>query len=457
MDLSLCLTNSQHIALPRPSTERSPRALFVKKQRFEQTWSQNKMPQSARQTNPRFRNTQMLFLNQTITDAPISAEEALKRWKFEMSRFEYTEILNYDEIYFVGLLANKTTNEEYDDLYHYYKINKMDQIAYRYEIRKSFMKDEHGTFVLAFDHKEKKEVVLQILTNTPEMRIWAESQIERQNLLDDPSSNNIMQHLSHFEFRDHYIFEYEAFGRTISAYAKTFHFWSSPNHPLAFPPIELDDLRKIAKPIIAGIRYLHSRGITHGNISSLSVFELNGKIRVVNYGYDPLRQILRYRAPEVILGLPVDGPASDMFSLGLLLIELVNGRPMFNGRTDYEQFAIYVDTFGMPPRPLMERSPRASELRIPKSGRIRIDRRDTNYRVQDQIHVPGGTHIRLSAADSRRVDETLFYELVGKCVNWWADRRITAEEAWRHPWLDAEDTRCWRKQAYALPSLSLKS
>ena len=452
MDLSLCLTNSQHINLPRPSTERSPRTLFVKKQLYEQTWA----PKSARQTNPRFRHTQILYDTHLITDAPISPEEALKRWKFEMTRREYDEILEYREIYYVGQLSNKVSSEDFDDMYHYYKPVFRDQIAYRYEIKKTLMKDILGTFVLVHDHRDNRDVVLQILVNTPEANAWGEAQIQRQNLVQDPENNCVMKHFGNFVFRGHLVFEYEEFGRKISDYAKTFYFWSSPLHPLDFPPIELNSIRKIAMPIITGIRYLHSLGITHGNITPTSIYEKDGKIRIVNYGYDPSKQLLRYRAPEVIMGFQPD-MSSDMFSFGLVLCELVNGKNPFTGRTDVEQFALYIDTLGMPPRELISQSPRARELLYPKSGLVKVDRRDMNYRIQNPIHVPGGMHVRLSSVDSRRADETLFYDLVKRCVCWRPYKRISAEDAFRHPWFYEESTKAWKKQSYSLPALSLKS
>ena len=457
MDLSLCLTNSQHITLPRPATERSPRQLFMKRKKFEQTWTGNanrsKSPRaSARTLRPTF------AFNHIISDAPISPDEALKRLKFEMTRNEVSEINNYSEIYYIGSITNKISgvDEPFDDIYHYYRVVPKDQIIFRYEIHKTIMKDDYGTFVSALDHKEKREVIIQILLNTLEMKVWGEAQIERQKLIEDPQSHHIMQHLNHFEFRNHLFFVYEEFGRPVNEYAKSFYFWSSPNHPLNFPPIEIDSVKNIARPIIDAIRYLHSKNIICGNIGSSTIYEKNENVRLVNYGYDPYKQALRYRSPEVIMGLPVD-KSSDMFSFGIFLIELVNGRSMFNGKTDNEQFALYIDFLGRVPRELIRTSTRAKELMIPKSGHVNIDRRDMNYRIQSQIHVPGGTHVRLEAIDSRRADEETFYDLIKKCVDWWPMKRISADEAYRHPWFAEEDSKTKKKSSNNLPALSHKS
>ena len=78
-----------------------------------------------------------------------------------------------------------------------------------------------------------------------------------------------------------------------------------------FPPIEVDSIRSIVRPVIAGIRYLHSKNMICGNIMSSTIFEKAKNLRLVNYGYDPNKQALRYRSPEAIMGLPVD-LSSDM-------------------------------------------------------------------------------------------------------------------------------------------------
>ena len=456
MDLSLCLTNSQHITLPRPPTEKSPRALFMKRKKFEQTWSGNGNRLNSPRASARSLRPNSLF-NHVITDAPISPEEALKRLKFEMTRNEVSEIKNYPEIYYIGTITNKISgiDEPFDDIYHYYRVVARDQIIFRYEIHKTIMKDDYGTFVSAFDHKDKKEVNIQILLNTIEMKAWGEAQIERQNLIEDPQANHIMEHLNHFEFRNHLFFVYEEFGRPVNEYIKSFYFWSSPNHPLNFPPIEIDAVKNIARPVIEAINYLHSKNIICGNIGSSSIYEKNGEIRLVNYGYDPYKQALRYRSPEVIMGLPAD-KSSDMFSFGIFLIELVNGKSMFNGKTDNEQFAMYIDFLGKVPRELLRTSTRARELMIPKSGHVKIDRRDMNYRIQSQIHIPGGTHVRLEAIDSRRADEEVFYDLIKKCLDWWPMKRISADQASRHDWFIDDSPKPKKKSSNNLPALTHK-
>ena len=44
-----------------------------------------------------------------------------------------------------------------------------------------------------------------------------------------------------------------------------------------------------------------------------------------------------YKAPETIFGDPTYGPASDIWSLGCVLAEMILGHPIFPGTSDIDQ------------------------------------------------------------------------------------------------------------------------
>ena len=60
-----------------------------------------------------------------------------------------------------------------------------------------------------------------------------------------------------------------------------------------------------------------------------------------------------YRAPEVLLGCCY-GPAIDLWSLGCILMELLTGKPIFDGVNEMDQLRKQIEVLGMPPVAMIE-------------------------------------------------------------------------------------------------------
>jgi dual specificity tyrosine-phosphorylation-regulated kinase 2/3/4 len=67
-----------------------------------------------------------------------------------------------------------------------------------------------------------------------------------------------------------------------------------------------------------------------------------------------------YRAPEVIFGHKYDC-SIDMWSLGLVLVELYLGYPLCSGQNESEQISNYIAQFGYPPLDFLDNSTRTSK------------------------------------------------------------------------------------------------
>jgi len=116
-------------------------------------------------------------------------------------------------------------------------------------------------------------------------------------------------------------------------------------------PLALDSILDIGRQVADALAAAHEYGLVHRDIkpSNVMVTE-NGLVKVLDFGVahwsapiddtaptqtvNPLQGTaagtLSYMSPEQVTGRTVDG-RSDMFSLGVVLYELVAGRRLFDG------------------------------------------------------------------------------------------------------------------------------
>jgi len=115
----------------------------------------------------------------------------------------------------------------------------------------------------------------------------------------------------------------------------------------AFPNgLPLDEVRDWLTGLVAGVSHLHDRGIVHRDLKPANVYRENGTVKIGDVGLSKKLGSDRrgahtqsvgtvyYMAPEVAKGQY--GPEVDVYSLGIMLYELLTGRVPFNGETTAE-------------------------------------------------------------------------------------------------------------------------
>eukprot|EP01126_Amoeba_proteus_P064837 TRINITY_DN9122_c0_g1_i9.p1 TRINITY_DN9122_c0_g1~~TRINITY_DN9122_c0_g1_i9.p1 ORF type:complete len:750 (+),score=123.08 TRINITY_DN9122_c0_g1_i9:85-2250(+) len=118
-------------------------------------------------------------------------------------------------------------------------------------------------------------------------------------------------------------------------------------------------IARIIVDICTGIHYLHSLNFVHRDMKSDNILlKLNGDVKIADFGYSA--QLTQYRAqrktvigtpywmaPEIINGEEY-GYKVDVWSMGIILMELVEGEPPYMNETPLR--ALYlISTEGIPP------------------------------------------------------------------------------------------------------------
>ncbi|MFI9611569.1 serine/threonine-protein kinase [Streptomyces sp. NPDC052023] len=132
---------------------------------------------------------------------------------------------------------------------------------------------------------------------------------------------------------------------------------------------------RIAAQAAAGLAAAHQQGIVHRDIKPANLLlDADGTLKIGDFGIarfldDPAAALTAtgqivgtslYLAPERALGRPA-GPASDVYSLGCVLYQLLTGRPPFQADTPIAILHQHLDAAPVPPRQLGADLPPAFE------------------------------------------------------------------------------------------------
>ncbi|KAH9317744.1 hypothetical protein KI387_019513 [Taxus chinensis] len=115
------------------------------------------------------------------------------------------------------------------------------------------------------------------------------------------------------------------------------------------------------RQLLTGLHYCHINQVLHRDIKGSNLLiDNNGILKLADFGLarsfcsDQNQSLtnrvitLWYRPPELLLGSTVYGPAVDMWSVGCIFAELLNGKPILPGKSETEQLNKIYELCGSP-------------------------------------------------------------------------------------------------------------
>uniref|UniRef100_A0AAZ1X7E7 Protein kinase domain-containing protein n=1 Tax=Oreochromis aureus TaxID=47969 RepID=A0AAZ1X7E7_OREAU len=259
------------------------------------------------------------------------------------------------------------------------------------------------------DTKNNQTVAIKVNKSDPGILLQAKLEIfvlEQLRRL-DPDRCNIVEWNGYFLDGERICLNFELLDQSLWDYIRDRNNQGLP----------IRELRPILHQLANALFHLGSVGIVHadlkpGNIMVVNRHESPIKVKLIDFGlaFPASALIPGYR---VMLGLPYH-EAIDMWSLGLVAVELATGLPLYPGEDYYDVLKFIIETQGQPPDHLLE------------SG-LYTDW----YFIEDNFN------------------EQLIKEMLALDAN----QRITPSEVLKHPFFDPDLSRRTPRHRYEYPSI----
>jgi len=195
----------------------------------------------------------------------------------------------------------------------------------------------------------------------------------------------------------------------------------------------LSEVKCLFKQLLAGVEYLHKSDIIHRDLKiSNLLLNTQGILKIADFGMarevtsrpmTPQVVTVWYRAPELLFGSREYTRAVDIWSVGLILGELLLNTPVLPGENEPEQVQLTIALLGCAP----------SEDVWPQFR---------NMPLRKDYWLPPPTE---SLANGKMTLKMRFREfseatrgLMGKCLEWDPEKRCSARQALQHAYFKEE-------------------
>ncbi|KAJ3289961.1 Dual specificity tyrosine-phosphorylation-regulated kinase 1A [Borealophlyctis nickersoniae] len=350
---------------------------------------------------------------------------------------------------------SKLNNDGYDDEKDDYIFREDEVWNNRFEIGALLGKGSFGQVVAAFDRQCGVQVAIKVIKNRQSFYKQAQLELQILDLLNTHNATGVVRKREQFMHRNHLCIVYERLGLNLYEALRKRH----------FAGFSLALIRRWGRQVLASLSFLARPEIQviHCDLKPENILlHDDGKksVKVIDFGSSCFHnertytyiQSRFYRSPEVILSHPYT-TAVDMWSLGCILYELVNGEPLFPGRDECDQMARMVEMLGIPPLKMLQspKQKKVHKLFAYQHGRWMFRGTKTGSGGSCPIEVAEGSDEQATGKQKlrgllmkkmgvnawgsgiTRSDWTSFVDLVVRMLEYDPEKRVTPDQALSHP------------------------
>uniref|UniRef100_A0A3Q1CXL1 Protein kinase domain-containing protein n=1 Tax=Amphiprion ocellaris TaxID=80972 RepID=A0A3Q1CXL1_AMPOC len=259
----------------------------------------------------------------------------------------------------------------------------------------------------------------------------------------DADTHNVVKFIEHFEYKGRFCLIFEMLDLDL------FDFLESRN----WRPLNAAEIRPIAQQMLVALEGLKNIGLVHADMKPENIAFVDlclsefFKVKLIDFGcaievselaeYDTIQNI-GYRAPEVIMGLPLT-EAVDMWSLGDVLAYMFLGELLYPTESEYEQLRVMVHMQGQPKDHLLKAGQKArrffTKMKTPDEYEQETEKEDTQClaagekfsSIDGMLH-----HSKKDRGPGEEVDTKAFLSLLKQMLHIDPKKRITPSAALRH-------------------------
>lgn len=326
-----------------------------------------------------------------------------------------------------------------------------DVVGGRYKVQKTLGKGTFASVIRCEDINENKLVAIKVIKNNDYMKELGKTEIKnlkRINEADPEDKRCIVRFLGEFMHKQHLCLVFENLNINLRELIKK----HGRNHGLHYSAV-----RRYARQMFLALDHFHKCETVHADLKpdNIIVDEDTSKLKVCDLGsaaelwqleIAPYLASRFYRAPEIMLGVPYGYPI-DIWSIGCTLFELYTAKILFTGTNNNEMLRSMQETRGKFNNNMIKKAELWGQ-HFTEDFLFRSFERDklTGVTRERQINYKLPAHgkdiksrvlktMHPQADDTEKAAVALLVDLLEKCLQTNPEKRMTPQEALKHPFV----------------------